>query len=116
MIESFAVLLVCQLIGEILVTAAHLPVPGPVVGMLLLFIGLLVRGTVPEVLARTAGALLQHLSLLFVPAGVGVMLHLELLADQWAAVGLALLVSTALTLLVAGALMAWTARRLGDKA
>lgn len=113
MLESFAVLLVCQLIGEVLVTATDLPVPGPVVGMLLLFIGLLLRGRIPDALAETAGGLLQHLSLLFVPAGVGVMLHLSLLEEEWPAVALALLLSTVLTLLVAGAVMAWAAKRLG---
>lgn len=112
MLESFAVLLVCQLLGELLVTAVGLPVPGPVVGMLVLLLGLMLKGGVPESLALTAGGLLQHLSLLFVPAGVGVMLHLTLLGDQWPAVGLALLASTVLTLLVVGALMTWTVRRL----
>lgn len=110
MLESFVILLVCQLLGEVLVTAIDLPVPGPVVGMLLLFVGLLLRGAVPDDLGRTATGLLQHLSLLFVPAGVGVMLHLGLLGDEWPAVGLALIASTVLTLLAAGAVMAWASR------
>jgi holin-like protein len=113
MLESFAVLLLCQLVGEVVVTAADLPVPGPVVGMLVLLLGLLLKGGVPEQLALTASGLLQHLSLLFVPAGVGVMLHLALLGEQWPAVGLALLGSTVLTLLVTGLVMTWTARRTG---
>ena len=62
--------------GEIAVIAFGLPIPGPVVGMALLFVSLIVRGSVTEELGSTANGLLRHLSLLFVPAGVGVMAHL----------------------------------------
>src|SRR5579859_1548707 len=79
MIESLALILLCQLIGEVLVRLLHLPVPGPVIGMGLLFAGLVLRGGPPEKLEQTAGGLLSHLSLLFVPAGVGIMLHLDLI-------------------------------------
>ncbi|KAA3630529.1 MAG: CidA/LrgA family protein [Proteobacteria bacterium] len=107
-IHYFSLLLVCQLIGEVLGLWLRLPIPGPVIGMLLLFVGLLVKGGIPRGLARTAEGLLVHLSLLFVPAGVGVMLHVSLLADQWAALTLALIVSTAFTLVIT----AWIMQRL----
>ena len=111
MIPALLALLVCQLAGELLVTLLGLPLPGPVAGMVLLFVGLVVRGGVPEELGATGGALLDNLALLFVPAGVGVLLHLPRLAEAWAAVSLALVVSTALTLLVTGVLMARLAPR-----
>ena len=66
----------CQLAGELLVAAAGLAVPGPVIGMLLLFVGLLVHGSVPENLASVGDSLLTHLSLLFIPAGVGILFGL----------------------------------------
>ena len=108
-IHHLALLLACQLAGEVLSLSLQLPVPGPVLGMLLLFTGLLVKRGVPPGLARTAEGLLEHLSLLFVPAGVGVMLHASLLVDQWAALSVALTVSTALTIVATALIMRWLA-------
>ena len=105
MLESLAVLLLCQLIGEFIVLFLELPVPGPVVGMLLLFLGLMIRGNVPEPLSQTANGLLAQLSLLFVPAGVGVMTHLTLLGNQWLPLSASLIVSTLLTIAVTGFIM-----------
>lgn len=105
MLAALTVLLVYQLIGEVLVQLLALPVPGPVVGMLLLFISLLVRGAAPEWLRTSANALLAHLSLLFVPAGVGVMLHFERLGAEWLPIVVALVASTVLTIGIAALVM-----------
>ncbi|MGR9093166.1 MAG: CidA/LrgA family protein [Gammaproteobacteria bacterium] len=70
MIVAFTLLLVFQTFSEIVVQLADLPVPGPVIGMLLLFLTLCVRGTVPAWLRESCQQLLSHLSLLFVPAGL----------------------------------------------
>ena len=107
MVEWFTVLVLCQLAGEALVAAAHLPIPGPVCGMAFLFGVLVWNGRVPEDLGKTANALLSNLSLLFVPAGAGVMLHFKLLAGEWPALGAALVVSTLLTIAVTARLMAY---------
>ena len=89
MIASLCLILLCQLAGEIFVRALKLPMPGPVVGMLILLVLLLARDRL-GFLARgplqgggvEAGArgLLAHLSLLFVPVGVGVITHLDLIS------------------------------------
>ena len=105
MLESLAVLLLCQLAGEFVVLLLDWPVPGPVIGMALLFSALVIKGGVPEPLADTASGLLAHLSLLFVPAGVGVMTHLTLLGNQWLPLTASLLLSTLLTIAVTGWLM-----------
>jgi len=105
MLESLSVLLLCQLAGELIVAVLGLPVPGPVVGMALLFLGLLLKGEVPVALTETAQGLLGHLSLLFVPAGVGVMTHVTLLETQWVPLGVSLVLSTLLTIAVTGWLM-----------
>jgi len=105
MLESLAVLLLCQLLGELLVVALDWPIPGPVIGMALLFTGLMIRGELPQPLADTANGLLGQLSLLFVPAGVGVMTHLTLLGHQWLPITASLVVSTLLTIAVTGWLM-----------
>ena len=105
MLESLAILLLCQLIGELTVLYLDIPIPGPVVGMFLLFIGLMIRGNIPETLSITANGLLGQLSLLFVPAGVGVMTHLTLLGNQWLPLSASLIVSTLLTIAVTGLMM-----------
>ena len=115
MLTYLTLIFVCQLIGELLVLATGLPVPGPVIGMALLFVALLVRGGVPKDLGGVADALVGNLSLLFVPAGVGVMLHVRLIGDELAPITLALVVSTVLAIGVTGALMAWLGPRTGRR-
>jgi putative effector of murein hydrolase LrgA (UPF0299 family) len=111
MLEYLTLIFGCQLAGELVVAATGLPVPGPVCGMALLFAGLLVKGGLPAELARVADALLGNLSLLFVPAGVGVMLHAKLIAREWLPISAALVLSTGLTIAVTAGLMLWLGRR-----
>lgn len=124
MLGAITLLLVCQLAGEILTMATDLPLPGPVVGMALLFTGLLIRRRIggrsdaPEIprdLEQTATGLLSHLSLLFVPAGVGVMLYLPLIAEEWLPITVALVASTLLTIAFTALVMSWLVRVTGDK-
>ena len=105
MLPALTLLLVYQLVGEVIAQFFALPVPGPVIGMALLFATLAVRGAVSDELRGTANGLLQHLSLLFVPAGTGVMLHFTRLAEEWPALLASLLVSTAVTIAVSALLM-----------
>lgn len=104
MIASLAVILGCQLLGEVVARGLGLPVPGPVLGMAAMLGVLWLRDRyTPPVLAGVEPAgrfLLSHLSLLFVPAGVGVIGNLDVLAGQWLALAVALSVSTVLTLVV----------------
>lgn len=111
MIPALAALLVFQLIGEALVRTLGVPVPGPVVGMALLLATLVLRPSLLGALKPTAQTLLQHLSLLFVPAGVGVMLHLQRLGDEALAIGVALVLSTLVGLASAALTMAWLMKR-----
>jgi holin-like protein len=111
MLNALTLILACQLAGELVSAWGKLPVPGPVIGMVLLFIILMVRGGIPDNIAQTGDGLLKHLSLLFVPAGVGVMLHFRLLGQDWAAVAAALIVSTLVTIAVTGWVMAWLSGR-----
>lgn len=102
MIQAIALLLAFQLAGEALRVALHLPVPGPVLGMAMLLVWLVLRGGPGESLRHTSGTLLQHLSLMFVPAGTGVMLHAGRLADEAWPIAVALVASTLLGLLGTG--------------
>jgi holin-like protein len=98
MLAALTLLLVYQLVGEVLALALGLPVPGPVIGMGLLFLTLTLRGAAPASLRDTANGLLSHLSLLFVPAGVGVMVHLERLSGEWLPIVAALVLGTMITI------------------
>lgn len=107
MLGAFTLLLVYQLVGEVLVHLVGLPVPGPVVGMLLLFLTLWFRGDAPAWLRDTCQSLLSHLSLLFVPAGVGVLLHFKRLGAEWLPISVALVASTVVTIGVTALVMRW---------
>lgn len=113
MIAALTLLLVYQLIGEVMVRWFDLPIPGPVVGMALLFATLVVTKGPTQPLRNTANGLLQHLSLLFVPAGTGVMLHFQRLGDEWLALLLAVTVSTVLSIAVSALLLSLMTRRTG---
>lgn len=114
MLGALTLILICQLCGELIVGALGLPIPGPVLGMLLLFIILLVKGDVPKPVAETAQGLLRSMSLLFVPAGTGVVVHFELLGQALLPLGLSLLISTLACIVVTALLMRWLARGQAD--
>jgi len=96
--HALALLLAFQLIGEATVYALGLPVPGPVLGMVLLLGAVALRRDLLARLKPTTSTLLTHLSLLFVPAGVGVMVHGARLAAEGVAIVVAIVVSTVLAL------------------
>lgn len=113
MLQALTLILTCQLIGEVTVLATGLPVPGPVLGMLLLLAWLFLRGGVSDDLGRTADSLFAHLSLLFVPAGVGVLVHWERVRGQWLAIAVALVLGTLITLAVTALTMGLVRRVVG---
>jgi holin-like protein len=108
-------LLVFQSAGEALALATGVPVPGPVVGLALLLVALRLRDgrdtAADAPLGVAADGLAKHLSLLFVPAGVGVMLHAARLVDEGAALAVALVASTVLALAATGLTFQWLLRR-----
>lgn len=111
LIMGMSILLICQFLGELLARGLMLPVPGPVFGMLILLMGLMVRGKVPESLRVTGEGLLRYLTLLFVPAGVGLMVHFQLIGRDFWPILLTLVASTAITL----AVTAWVLDRLNRR-
>lgn len=114
-LHGITVLLVYQLIGEIGVRYLGLPVPGPVLGMLLLFLTLVLRRGPDRGLEDVSGGLLAHLSLLFVPAGVGLMVHWERIAAEWLPILAALVLSTLITLAVSAGVMLMLQRLLAPR-
>lgn len=94
MIEGLIKLLAFQVAGEAIVFTLSIPVPGAVVGMALLFSYLVIQGRKDEHLETFTATFLRHLSLLFIPAAVGIVSHLDRIAQEWLAIGAALIVST----------------------
>ena len=111
MIQGLSWLLLFQLAGEGLVLLLDWPLPGPVAGMALLFLALLWRGGPGRRLTQAASQLLLHLSLLFVPAGTGVVLYGALLAREGVPLMFALVGSTLLAMAVAALLLRALLRR-----
>jgi holin-like protein len=115
LIEALAALLVFQLAGEFLVAWSGLPVPGPVLGMVFLLAFLAAMRRVPGDIGPVAQTLLRHLSLLFVPAAVGVIVHVERIEDEWLPILAALILSTILTIAVTAAVFRLVVRATGGE-
>ena len=107
MLNTLATLLVFQTLGEGLSYALSLPIPGPVIGMVLLFIYLTIKRDALQKLAPTSLELLKHLALLFVPAGVGIMVHAQRISDEWLPILVALVASTIVSIAVTAAVVRW---------
>jgi len=111
MLKSVFVILLYQLIGELFQKFFGLSIPGPVIGLVLLLLTLLLiqkrERAVPikEDLYNSAEILLNYLPLLFIPVGVGVVMHLSLLEDNLASVVLVIILGTLLTLALTGYVM-----------
>jgi len=114
-LRGLAILLVMQAIGESLTHALALPFPGPVVGMILLLPALR-WPRVRESVSAVAEFLLTHLSLLFVPVGVGVITHLELVAAHGVALVLVIVVSTWIGMAVTALMLRALLRKDGSDA
>ncbi len=121
MIASLGLILLCQLLGEIVVRGFGAPIPGPVVGLIILLLllqgrdrlDLLRRGPLGDGgVERAASGMLAHLSLLFVPAGVGVVQHLDLVSSHGVAIFVILAVSAIVTLVVTAVTFIVTSRLL----
>ena len=116
MLPAFALLLVFQCLGEGLVFLLGLPLPGPVVGMLLLLAALVARPQLHDVVEQGANELLRNLSLLFVPAGVGIVVAASSVGGHWLALVAGVVVSTLATLAVTAlVLKACTVRKDGGE-
>lgn len=110
MLGFLTILLLCQLVGTAIQDASGMPIPGPVIGMFLLFVGLLIRGKVPDELSRVSRGLLDNLSLLFVPAGVGIMQQWTLIGQEWMPISVSVIGSTLITIAITALAMQWLDR------
>lgn len=98
MVPALVIILSFQLAGEIAARGFGLTVPGPVLGMVALVLACVLRPRLADLLRPVTQVLLAHLSLLFVPAGVGVIAHLHLLREYGVGLAIAITVSTLLAI------------------
>lgn len=97
---GFGMLCVFWLAGEALSYGLSLPIPGSVVGMVLMLCLFIVLKKIPDCVSEAADGLLRYLALLFVPAGVGIMAYADILLANWQPLLIALLAMMLLTLLL----------------
>ncbi|WGW04472.1 CidA/LrgA family protein [Tropicibacter oceani] len=115
MIRVLTVLLLFQLAGESLSRGLGMSVPGPVLGLAGLFLTLVMVPRLAEYMRATVTGLLGHLSLLFVPAGVGVVAHLDTFGRDGAGLIVALIASTVLAILAGVGAFLLVARLTGGR-
>jgi holin-like protein len=115
MIHALLVLFACQLAGETLARLSGLSVPGPVLGMVLLVVALSVVPRLADLMRPVTQGILAHMSLLFVPAGVGVVGHAAAFGGQGVGLMLALVLSTVAAIAVGALTFAAVARLTGNR-
>ena len=111
MIPAIASLLMFQLIGELIVHWTGLPLPGPLVGMMLLLAGLVLMGRVPLALESATGFLFRDMMLLFIPIIAGVIMHLDHVRSEWLPFLAACIAGTAITIIVTALTLQFMLRR-----
>lgn len=111
MIPALAALLGFQLLGELLVRALGLPVPGALLGLVFLVVYLMWRGETPLSLADTSNALLRNMMLLLVPSVVGLIDNVERVRREWLPFVVACVVGAVITLAVTAVVLEWLLKR-----
>lgn len=111
MVRGMTILLLLQFLGELLSSWLTLPVPGSVLGMVLLLFALLLGWVKVAWLEEAADLLLSNMALFFVPAGVGVMVHADLIGREWLPISVGLVLSTFCVMAVTG----WVEQRLSER-
>jgi len=114
MIGHLTVILGFQLLGEVIARALGLPIPGPVLGMVFFLLLLILRPSYANAVKSTTQGLLAHLSLLFVPAGVGVVGHIQTLGSDVGIILLSIIFSTIAAIVASVYAFTLTARIMGQ--
>lgn len=105
MLKGIIVLLFCQFLGECITKYFELLVPGPVIGMILLLIFLLIRKSSFHSLDNAVALHLRYLPLLFIPAAMGIITQIDIITREFWAITIALFVGTLVALVFAAKFM-----------
>lgn len=107
MINALLIILCCQFLGEMIVHFSGIAIPSSVIGMVLLLVGLIIKGSLPEDLDKTASEFVKYIGLLFIPAGAGISMYLHLIAEQWLVILVASFTGTVATLILTAYAFKW---------
>lgn len=116
LVPAFAIILLFQLIGEIISRGGHLPLPGPVLGMMLMVVALSMFPKLGDMITPVAQGILRYLALMFVPVGVGIVASVPVLEEHWLAISASIVISTLLAIVVGALTFTLVARLVGSKA
>lgn len=105
MVKTLTLLFLFQFLGELIQRTSGVPVPGPVLGMVMMLLYLMVWKKGQEQVIAESSKLLAHLPLFFIPAGAGLMLYGDLLVEQGLAIVASLVIGTVLAFMVTAKLM-----------
>lgn len=114
MLLGFLAIIVFQLIGEIIVDLTNVPIPASIIGMILMLCALILYKGVPKPIEDASNGLIKYFGLLFVPAGAGVSMYLNLIQAQWHLFLIATLISTIVTFILCGGLYQILAKDAGE--
>lgn len=104
---AFMALAACQIAGSLISHYLHLPIPGTVIGLLMLLVALSLLRRVPSALREVADHLLKHLNLFYIPAAIGIMAHVVLVRQDILPILAALFGSTFLSLIIGVLVFQW---------
>ncbi|NLZ49083.1 MAG: CidA/LrgA family protein [Clostridiales bacterium] len=111
LLRQFCFVLALGLLGDLIKKMLNLPLPGSVIGMILLFLLLYFKVVKVENLKEISNFLLDHLAFFFIPAGVGLMAYIGILKDNWLEIGGISLITTVLVFLVTGSTIQFLRKR-----
>ena len=115
MLSGIVTLLLFTVVGNVLSDGLRLPVPGAVVGLILLVAYIQLKGDIDEPLDKVSQFCIRYLAILFLPGLVGVFFMGDLLAKQWLPITLVIVVATPVSLVLTGLLMQWLMKVFGRK-
>lgn len=83
MLNGFITLIAYAFVGDIISTIFDLPIPGSIIGMILLLATFALRKKINQSVDNVSQGLISYIGLLFVPAGVGIIQYYDLIAQEW---------------------------------
>lgn len=99
-LRQFMIILIMYFLGITLQTLLNLPIPGSVIGLIILFLALQTKLIRVDMLEEVSEFLLSHMAFLFLPAGVGLITALHVLSGKWIQFIIIILITTAIVFIV----------------
>lgn len=109
------IILGIYLVGEFLSTSLHLPIPGNILGMIILFILLCTKVVKVDNISNVTNFLLDHLAFFFIPAGVGLMASMGIIKSTWWQLLVVCLSTTVIIIGVTGIIVQAISQRTKEK-